>query len=271
MAAFVSLYGLFFDVNKAMQELSSLAGVLPRDTLNFIAGEIQRLAQARSGGLSLAFVVGLLISVWSANGAVKAVFYGLNVAYEEHEHRSFIKLNLMSLAFTLGALAFVILTFAAVVAVPVILGYVGLGGAGAVLAWLRWPALLVVTVVGLSVLYRFGPSRQRPKWRWITPGSLLAAVLWLIASFAFSIYVSSFGHFNKTYGSLGAVIGFMTWIWYSTTIVLFGAELNAEIEHQTAVDTTSGEPVAMGARGAHVADTLGPIRGAKPAPAPLGA
>ena len=257
MAAFVSLYGLFLDVATAREHLNFLSGFLPRDALNFVGDEMSRIAAGGGGKLSLAFAASLLLSLWSANGAVKALFDGLNVAYGERERRSFVKLNLLALGFTVGAIAFAILAVAAVVAAPVAMRFLHVDAGGWWLAALRWPVLLVLLALLLSAVYRFGPSRQKPRWRWITPGGVLAAVLWLAASLLFSWYVAEFANFNKTYGSLGAVVGFMTWLWYSTIIVLLGAELNAEIEHQTAVDTTTGSPQPMGARGARMADTLG--------------
>lgn len=258
LAAFVSLYGLFFDVSQAREHLKIISGFVPHDIVAFIGDEMTRIASGGGGKLGVAFAISLLLSLWSANGAVKALFDGLNVAYGERESRGIVKLNLISLGFTFGALLFTLLAIAAVVAAPAVLGFLHLDAGSVWLAELRWPVLLALLGLGLSAVYRYGPSRQHPRWVWITPGGLLAAVLWMAASLLFSWYVANFGHFNKTYGSLGAVVGFMTWLWYSTIIVLFGAELNAEIEHQTAVDTTTGHARPMGARGAKMADTLGP-------------
>lgn len=260
LAAFVSLYGLFADVHSAREQLRLLSGFIPHDTLNFVGDEILRIADGKKGGLGVAFVVSLLFSLWSANGAVKALFDGLNVAYEERETRGFVKLNLVSLAFTLFSLLFAAIAFAAIVAAPVALHFLRLDAGSAWLAELRWPVMLALLAGGLSLVYRFGPSREQARWVWLTPGSLFAAVMWVAASLAFSFYVANFGHYNATYGSLGAVIGFLTWLWYSTTIVLVGAELNSEVEHQTAVDTTTGPHRAMGDRGAKMADTLGETR-----------
>ena len=144
-----------------------------------------------------------------------------------------------------------------VVVLPVVFDFIGVGKDAWWLALLRWPALLLIVLGGLAVLYRYGPSRDAPRWRWVSAGSVMAAVLWLGGSLLFSWYVANFGSYNKTYGSLGAAIGFMTWIWISTTIVLFGAQLNAEMEHQTAEDTTVGEPQPLGIRGAKMADSVG--------------
>ena len=262
MAAFVSLYGLFFDPATAEQQAHLLAGILPKETLDLLGEQITRLAAARHSGLSVAFVSGLLLSLWSANAGMKAMIVGLNVSFEEKEKRKFFRLNLVSLAFTLGGLVFVLLAAAAVIVVPVVLAFVGYQGS--VLALLRWPAMLMISVGAIAVLYRFGPSRERERWRWVSWGSVMAAVMWLTTSLLFSQYVAHFGNYDKTYGSLGAVVGFMTWIWVSIITVLFGAEINSEIEHQTAVDTTSGHPKVMGQRGAFMADTLGKAR--PPAP-----
>ena len=195
--------------------------------------------------------------MWSANGGVKHVFDALNLVYNEREKRNFVVLNLVSLGFTAGALLFLILALFAVVVLPVVFKFIGVGGDAWWIALLRWPALLLAVLGGLSVLYRYGPSRDAPRWRWVTPGSTVAALLWLGGSLLFSWYVSSFGSYNQTYGSLGAAIGFMTWIWISLMIVLMGAQLNAEMEHQTAEDTTVGKPQPLGQRRAQMADTLG--------------
>jgi len=204
------------------------------------------------------FVFGLAVSLWSANAGMKTVFDALNIVYDEEEKRSFVRLNLQSLAFTLGAIAFLILAVGGIVAIPIVLNFLGLGSG---LEWLiflgRWPLLVVIIVLGLAVLYRYGPSRDTAQWAWVTPGGLVAVGLWLAASLLFSWYASNFGSYNETYGSLGAVIGFMTWIWLSAIVVLLGAEINAEAEHQTAHDTTEGPAQPVGARGAIMADTIG--------------
>lgn len=259
MGAFVSLYGLFADSATVSDHLRVLAGVIPAEALKFVGEQMVRMANTHGSTLSLTFIGTLLVSLWSANAGVKAMFDGLNVAYEEREKRGLVKLNLISLAFTIGGIAFLALATASVIAVPIVLGLVGwkLGGLGPWLDILRWPVLLAGSIVALSVLYRYGPSRQHAKWAWVTPGSAVAAVVWLLASMLFSWYVAHFGSYNKTYGSLGAVVGFLTWMWLSAIIVLFGAELNSEIEHQTAADSTTGPPERMGHRGARMADTLG--------------
>jgi membrane protein len=261
IAAFVSLYGLFADPSTISEQLSALGGLLPGGAIEVIGGQVQRLTAHQGSALGFASLFGLAVSLWSANAGMKAVFDALNVAYDESEKRNFFWLNLWSLGFTLGAILFIAAAFSAVVVLPVVLNFVGLGS---VTEWVirlgRWPALFIIILLGLSVLYRYAPSRDRARWRWVTPGSLLAAVGWMAFSMLFSWYISNFGKYNETYGSLGAAIGFLTWVWLSTTIVLVGAELNAEIEHQTKKDTTEGPNQPLGQRGAEMADTVGRAR-----------
>jgi membrane protein len=180
------------------------------------------------------------------------------LVYNEPETRGFIWLNLISLIFTMLTITFALLAMGAMVIVPIALNFVGLGGVTeTVIKIARWPALLMVITLALAILYRYGPSREKPQWRWITWGSAVAAVSWLVISILFSWYAENFGNYNKTYGSLGAIIAFMFWIWLSIIVVLLGAELNAETEHQTARDTTTGRPKPLGSRGAKMADTVG--------------
>ena len=185
LTAFVSLYGLFADVKAVREQLNLLRWIMPTDSLNFVGEQMLRLALGDQGGLSLAFLFSFVVALWRANAGMKAFFDGLNIAYEEREKRGLIKLNLISLGFTLAAIVFVILILAAVVALPAVLGLIGYGGPDPM--WLlRWPLLLMVVIVALAVLYRYGPSRQQARWRWVSGGSVAAAVLWLLASLAFS-------------------------------------------------------------------------------------
>ncbi|MGU3540812.1 YihY/virulence factor BrkB family protein [Methylobacterium sp. A54F] len=257
IAALVSCYGLVADVGTINQHLASLQGVLPSGALDIIGEQVKRITEKGDTTLGVTFFTGLALSIWSANGGMKAVFDALNIVYEEREKRNFFWLNLRSLTFTAGALLFIVFALAAIVVLPVVLNTIGLGEGAWLVALLRWPALLVALLLGLALIYRYGPSRDAPRWRWVTWGSALAALLWLVGSVLFSWYVANFGKYNDTYGSLGAVIGFMTWIWISTIIVLIGAEVNAEMEHQTAHDTTVGRPQPLGTRKARMADTLG--------------
>jgi membrane protein len=257
LAALISLYGLFADSSTVSQHIGSLEGILPEGGIQILRDQLQQLTSQPPQKLGFTLVAGLAISLWSANGGIKSMFEGLNAVYQEHEKRSFIKLNLISLALTLGAIGFVLTSVLIITVVPKLLALLGLQRISEVTAYARWPFLLGVAGLMIAVIYRFGPSRHGPKWRWISPGSIFAAVTWIAASLLFSWYTVYFGSFNKTYGSLGAAVGFMTWIWISTMIILVGAKLNAELEHQTAADTTVGEPAPRGKRGASMADTIG--------------
>jgi membrane protein len=257
IAALVSFYGFIADRATIGQHLEMLSGVVPGGGMQLIEEQVTRLNAQPQEALGLGALVGLAISLWSANQATKAVFDALNVVYEEKEKRSFVRLTAVTLLFTLGGVLFAALAVAAVVVLPVVLNFLFLGTAAEwVLRLARWPILLLAVGFILACIYRFGPSRARAKWRWVTPGSAVASVLWLLVSLGFSFYVSNFGSYNETYGSLGAVIGFMTWIWISSAVVLLGGELNAEMEHQTARDTTTGRDLPMGLRRARMADTV---------------
>src|SRR6185436_6025011 len=211
--------------------------------------------------LSFAFIFGLAFALWSANSGVKTLFEALNVAYDETEKRSFIWLNIVSLLFTLGAIVIAILFIVCVGVVPAVLAFAGLSGSEELLvSLLRWPVLIVASSAAISILYRYGPSRERAKWRWVTWGSVFASLAWIAASILFSWYLANFADYNATYGSLGAVIGFMLWTWLSVVILLAGAEFSAELEHQTEKDSTTGAALPMGERGATMADTVGSSR-----------
>lgn len=259
--ALVSLYGLFADRATVIDHLTTLAGLLPSGAIEILSEQMTRIAGQPTDTLSVGFTIGLLVALWSANQGMKAIFDALNVAYGEREKRSFIRLNVLSLSFTVIAIVFVVAALATMVVLPVILEYLPVSRmAEDLLKLARWPIMAVVIVLAIAILYRHGPSRRPAKWRWIWPGAVLAALVWIAASIGFTWYVGNFGSYNETYGSLGAVIGFMTWIWVSATIVLVGAELNAEMERQTLRDSTQGAERSIGSRGATVADTIGGAR-----------
>jgi membrane protein len=261
IAALVSLYGLFADPATMGKHLADLGSFIPGGATDVIGEQVSRLASQGSGKLGLTFLVSLAISLWSANAGMKALFDALNIVYGEREKRSFFRLNLISLGFTLVAIVVLLLAIAAVVVVPVVLSYFEISGAGWLMSLVRWPLLAVAVALVLACLYRWGPSRTQAQWRWITWGSAFAALSWLATSMLFSWYVQNFGSYNKTYGSLGAVIGFMTWIWLSVIVKLLGAELDAEKEHRIAGDTTTERQRPLGARGAQAVDTVGPAPG----------
>ncbi|MDB5591008.1 YihY/virulence factor BrkB family protein [Enterovirga sp.] len=261
VAVVVSLYGIVADVRTIGDHLALLAGILPEGVIALIRDQIALIISKEAKTLSVAFAGSLAVALWSANSGVAALFDALNVVYGEKEKRSLLRFYTTTFLFTLGAVAFVLLAVLAVVVMPVTLRVVGFSlPAEAVLSILRWPVLLVAVVLGLAALYRFGPSRADARWSWVSVGSTAAALLWIAVSMGFSWYVSSFDSYNKVYGSLGAGVGFMVWIWISVVIVLIGAELNAEMEHQTARDTTTGPERPLGERGATMADHIGPAQ-----------
>ena len=224
--------------------------------------EITRIAAKSDGKLTFGFLLGLGIALWSANAGMKAMFDALNIIYDEGEKRGLIWLNVVSLFFTVCAIAGVGLAIALVVVFPLLLAAFGLTSFDhPIIGYLRWPVMFVLIILGLAVLYRYGPSRRLMKWRWISVGSVSAALGWLAVSSLFSWYLGNFANYNATYGALGAVVGLMMWMWFSTIVVLVGAELNSEIEHQTACDSTVGLEKPLGTRGAVMADTVGPATG----------
>lgn len=257
VAAFVSLYGLFSDVGSVEKQLEQMSAVFPRDAVTLIGQQMMRVATQKQATLSVTFIASTAISVWSANAGMKALFDGINIAYDETEKRDYIPRTLITYAATLAALLFLVAVTAVTVAAPV---YFKSRGVESVTLWwipLRWALVYLIAAVGFTLLYRYGPSRKHARWRWVSPGASAAALLWMVGSLGFSWYVNNFTHFGVTYGSLGAMVAFMLWVWFSVMVVLTGAELNAEIEHQTACDTTTGEVRPMGERGAVMADTVG--------------
>jgi membrane protein len=259
VTALVSAYGRFFDAATITNNVSLLHDVVPDNVLEMVHEQANRIAANSGRALNVGIVAGILVSLWSTLSGVKAMIDALNVIYEQKEGRGFIKLNLVALVFTLSGFAVLLFAIAAVVVMPLILSPLGLGDETETLTRVvRWPAMLLVLLTGLSLLYRYGPDRRAARWQWVSVGSVFAAVTWIGASYLFSWYLSRFANYNATYGSLGAVVGLMMWLWISTTVVLLGAELNSEIEHQTARDSTVGEEEKpLGARGAVMADTVG--------------
>jgi membrane protein len=265
ITALVSCYGLFANPSTIAANLQTLALMLPEGSFQIVQDQIGRVLAKGNTELGATFLFGLALAIWSANAGVKAVIDALNVVYEEREKRSFLQLNLLSLAFTIGGIAALLLMVGAVVAFPLALDHLGLGPESKFIVSLaRWPLLFLVLLGALGILYRYGPSRRAPRWEWLSVGTLAAAVLWIVGSSLLSWYLSNFGNYSATYGSLGAAIGLMMWMWMSAIIVLCGAELNSEIERQTARDTTVGRPKPLGARDAVVADTVGPAVPAVP-------
>lgn len=258
MGVLVSIYGLLSDPADIPKQMSFLSDVLPPGAYDLLRPQLESLASKGQSQLSFAFVTSLLIALWSATNGVKALFEAMNVAYGEAEKRGFIRLNLQAIGFTLGSVVILVGLITIVGIVPALLESLYLGQTSETVAKLiRWPFVLLLTTGATIILYRYGPSREPAKFRWLTWGAAFSTVAWAATTILFSVYLLNFASYDATYGTLGALIGFMVWIWLSISILIVGAELNAELEHQTKCDSTTGPPKPMGSRGAVMADTLG--------------
>jgi membrane protein len=258
LIALVSLYGLVASPAEAQAQISSFAGVLPADARELLLTQLSSLASGQDSGLTFGFLASLAAALWTASSGMKAVIEGINLAYDEKETRGFFKVRGLSLVLTVLAIVAAVVALGAIVVIPLVLEGLGLGPFGkALVRFGRWPALALMVIVGLAALYRYGPDRDKPRWRWVSLGAATATVLWLLASIAFSVYVNNFGSYNETYGALGGVIILLLWLYLGGFVVLLGAELDSELEHQTAKDSTEGPSQPLGQRRAQMADTVG--------------
>jgi len=257
LAAIVTTYALMADPADVAEHFATLSAVLPSDVASIIGRQLQMLTEQQQG-LGLKLVLGLLFAIWSARRGVDALVRAVTVAYDEPETRGLVRLTMVTYVLTFGAVMLLVTTIALLVALPTALAWLPLSGSLSFLVHLGgWLLFFVVIMFALGVLYRHGPPRRAARVRWLSPGAFVATVLGLLGSAGFSVYVQSFGKFNETYGTLGAIIVLLLWFFLSAFSIVLGALLNAEMEHQTARDTTVGEPRPMGERGAYVADTLG--------------
>jgi len=258
LAALVSVYGLFLDPVQIEKQMGAATGVLPDQTRDMLQQELHQLASASSGALGISAIIGLLLALWSASRGMSGMISALDIAYGEKERRSFLRFNMIAIVLTIGIVLGGIVGLLLIAVLPVIVTYVGLSATTKwILLVLEWPLLMAIMMAGLAVLYRYGPDRDVPQWRWVSPGAITATILWTAGSIAFAIYVANFSSYDKTYGTLGGAVVLLTWLYLSSLAVLIGAEVNAESERQTQKDTTQGTPRPMGARNAHAADTVG--------------
>ncbi len=257
IAALMSITGLFMDPATIESQLETVASVLPRNAASILQEQTRSVASNSETGLGLAAIVGVILSLYGASKGMRTLMEGMNIAYDEEEKRGYVKEYAVSFFLTLILVVGLLIALAVTVVVPALLGTLGLPEAiVTAVEWGRWPLLALFTVAGLAVLYRYGPSRENPEWRWVTWGSVIATILWIAGSIGFSIYVRNFGSYNESYGALGGVIILLTWLWLSAFIVLLGAEINSEMEHQTEQDTTTGPDLPRGDRGAVKADEV---------------
>lgn len=261
IAALIAIYGLIASPQDVTQQVQAMGDMMPPEAQGILEMQMSDAAESSSGAMGFGAIIALLFALWSASRGVSSIVAALNIAYNEKEERSFIKLSLLNLALTIGGIILIIVTLFVVAAVPAILGMIDLGDAWQwVISLSRWPILFIVMMTALAILYRVAPDRKPPRWQWASPGAVVATILWIVGSIAFSIYVSNFGSYNETYGAIAGVVILMMWLYLSALFVLLGAEINSELERQTRTDTTdSGRP--LGDRGAYSADTLGKRQG----------
>lgn len=258
ITAIMAISGLLIEPNAVVDQLATLQGVLPQEVITIVTDQATAVAGSREGGLGLAVVLGVLIAFYSASKGMTSLMQGINVAYDETEERGFIKLKLVTFALTLLLMVGLLVAICAMLALPAVLAFINLGPiVEALLTVALWILLVALTIFGLSVLYRYAPSRADPEWKWASVGAFVGCIVWIIASAGFAFYVSNFGSYNESFGALAGVVVLLMWFWISAFIILLGAELNAELEAQTKVDTTTGPDQPMGSRDAVKADTLG--------------
>jgi membrane protein len=262
LVAFVSTYGLVADPSQVQRNVDDALAAAPAEVRDLVESQLQKIVEGEPSGLRLGAIAGLVVALWSASAGMKHLIEAVNKAYGEDEDRGFVKLRGLALVLTVGAIVMLATSAALLIVLPASLD--DSGGQGVVRAGVlvvRWPLFAAIALVGLAVIHRFAPDRQNARWRWVTPGAVMATVVWVIASVGFSIYTSNFGEYNETYGALGAIVVVMLWLYITTYVIIAGAELNAELERQTAIDTTTGPARPLGSRDAYAADTLGESTG----------
>lgn len=257
LTATISIYGLMANPQTVVTQIEALSEALPDAAAAIIRDQLLSISQAPSAGLGLGAVISILFALWAASTGMRGLIMGINIAYDETEKRGFIALYLVIFAFTIGAILFLIATALLLAVLPIVAALLLPESLAALVDWVRWPVLLVLLMFALAVTYRFAPSRHQARWRWVSVGAVFAAFGWLLGSVFFSLYVANFANYNETYGSLGAIVILMMWFWISAFMIVLGGALNAEVEHQTARDSTVGPDRPMGRREATKADHLG--------------
>ena len=259
LIAAVSIYGLVADPAQVERQVTDLASGLPESAEELLTDQLRGIASGSGGALTFGLLISVLLALWSASGGVAGLMEAINIAYDEQDNRSFVKKRGLALLLTLGAIVFFAIAIGLVAVLPVLLEQLGLGPVATALVQVgRWVGVVLAVIAALAVLYRVAPDRDAPRLRWVSVGSVVATLVWVIASIGFSLYVDNFGSYSRTYGSLAGVAVLMLWFFVTAFIILLGAEINAESEQQTLRDSTVGEPEPMGQRGATKADTAPP-------------
>lgn len=258
ITALLAIGGLFAEPNQIIDQLSALNGIVPQEAMAIITEQATSVAGSREGGLGLAAIFGILLALYSASKGMGSLMEGMNVAYDEHEERGFVRLKLQTFGLTLFLIFGLLIGLVAMISVPIAINMLNFGALteafGTVLVVVF---LMALTLIGLAVLYRYGPSRDAAEIKWVSGGALTACILWIVGSAGFAFYVANFGSYNESFGTLGGVVILLMWLWISAYVIMLGAELNAEMEAQTRHDTTVGKDRPMGERDAQKADVLG--------------
>jgi membrane protein len=261
LAALVTVYGLVADPDQVSQQVTDLTGTLPQDAQSLITDQLENIT-SQEQGLGLTLAVSVLGALWAASSGVKHLIGSINAAYDERESRKFLKLRGLALAMTIGGVLLAAVAIGVIGVLPALADSLPFGSAGQILVQVAsYIGLAVGFALALAVLYRYAPDRDEPRWQWVSWGAVIATVVWIVASVAFSVYVQNFGSYGETYGSLSAVIVLMLWLVITAFTVILGAEINSELEAQTARDSTRGEPQPMGRRDAVKADTVATAEG----------
>jgi membrane protein len=259
LIALISIYGLVADPADIERNVVDALKGSPAEVQDLISSQLRSITESSAGKTLFAAIAGAAIALWSASSGMKHLISAINLAYDERETRGFLKLRGFALTLTIGAVTFLVIAFGAIALLPSLIAESDMPTAARwLIAGARWVVLLGGMLLALSILYRYAPNRENPRWSWASPGAVAATILWIVASLAFSIYTANFGSYNETYGSLGAVIVVMLWLLITAFVVILGAELNAELERQTKRDTTTGAEKPLGQRQAYAADTVGP-------------
>lgn len=255
IAAALSIYGLVMEPAQVEQQMSQLANILPEKIHQMVSNILEQQSQKPGSSLGWSLILGILISLWSSNNGTKAVFEGVNITYDETDERGFFKLTGVTLVFTIGGIIVGFIAIAMVVAFPALIDKIGLPSTlETVIQLLRWPILALIVMFSLAAVYKVAPYRSSPEFKWTSWGAIIATLIWLAGSLLFNLYISNFSSFDETYGSFAAIIILMLWFFLTAFIILLGAEINSEMEHQTSRDTTTGEDKTMGQRGGYHAD-----------------
>jgi membrane protein len=260
ITALVSIWGLAADPAQVQQQFAAIQEIIPAEAWELLDQQLRSVAATSATSLGWGVALGILVALWSAGAGMRALITALNIAYDEEEKRGFISFYAVAFLLTVGLIGAALLALTVILGIPLVLQFLPLGSlSSALIRALTWLVMAAIVILGLGVLYRYGPSRSHARVRWVTWGAVAATGFWLLASFLFQVYAANFANYSATYGSLGAVIALLMWLWVSAFVVLLGAELNAEMEHQTRKDTTTGPEKPLGERGAYVADHLGEV------------